>query len=697
MNPTLQFKRKARLPMIFQAEIAECGYACVAMISNYWGHELDLLSLKKKHGSSANGASLLDLMTVFEQLNLRTRALKVSLVELHMIKCPAILHWNMNHFVVLKKVKNNKIVIHDPAQGIRQCSMEEVSQCFTGIVLEVEKKADFTKISEQQTLSLFALLKSIKGINCYLVSLFILSLIIELFQLLNPLFLQYITDELIGSHAFVNLYVIAFFFMILVTIQSIIEYNRSNMVIYLTTNLTEQFATHVVQHLLKLPIPFFEKRFKGDIQSKFQSIETIQKKISTDFITTMLDGLLILINLSVMFFYSSLLTSIVLGTLFIYIILRVLSYQQLKNQTASAIHQQSKAASIFLETLQAIGPIKLFAKEKQRFRSWHNSTIQSLNAEIQVSRLNVTYTTLNQFLFHGEHIIVIAYGAHLIFTNQLSLGMLMAFLAYRQLLINKATSFIQQVVDYQLLAIQLNRLGDILFESPELIDLESQIDRKIAGKLVLKKVCFQYSPQEPFILNDINLEIKVGERVAIIGPSGCGKTTLLKIMMGLLSPSAGEIIIDDIPIKTHGIKNYRQSIASVMQDDNLLSGSIIENIAFFTEEIDFERIKQVAKLAFIDQVIERLPMGYETLIGEMGSVLSGGQKQRLLLARALYKNPTILFLDEATSHLDLQNEACINQSLKELNITQIIIAHRPESIKIVDRVINLQSLVGESI
>lgn len=693
--PAFGFKKRTKLPIILQEETAECGHACVAMLANYFGHELDLYAIRKITTPTSRGVTLLDIKQLLEQLGLCTRALRVPLHEIKHIKCPAILHWNMNHFVILKQVKKNVVILHDPALGIIQCTMDSFSKSFTGIVLEVEKASDFSEIVNRKTLSLYDLIQSITGVNTFVILLMALTLSIEILSLLNPLFLQFVTDDVIAASDTHNLYIIAWAFVILLIIQVFTEYIRGNMVLYLSNHLTVQLSSNVVKHLLKLPLDFFEKRHKGDIQSKFQSIDHIQKKISTDFINTVLDGLMILINIVVMAVYSAFLTSIVIATLLLYVMIRYASYHFLKKQTESSINHHARVSSIFLETLQGILPIKAFLKESVRFNRWRNGYIHALNADIKVSRMNVLYTVANQLLFHIEHIVVVCVGALAVLSNTFSVGMLMAFLSYRLLLVNKACSFIQHVFDYQLISIQLNRLSDILFQCPEAVNSGTKKVTVIDGSLHLKNLGFKYHPNENYILKHIDLTIKAGEKVAIIGPSGSGKSTFLKVIMGLLPSTEGDILIDNIPIKEFGLKDYREITASVMQEDTLLSGSIMDNIAFFDESIDREWVCHVARLACIHDDIVALPMGYETLVGDMGSTLSGGQKQRLLIARALYKRPKILFLDEATSHLDIVNEKKINAALKSLEITQVIIAHRQETIQMADRVIDL-AMINQS-
>lgn len=693
MSLALQFKKNvSTLPVILQDERAECGHACVAMVSNYWGHVFDMHGIRKISKPSNRGVTLQDINKLFEHLGFTTRALRVPLHELSLIKTPAILHWNMNHFVVLKRVTKKHVIIHDPAFGIRRCSLEEASKSFTGIALEVEKSNDFPIIKDIQKLTLLDLVKMTRGIGKFVILLLLLSLSIEILSLINPLFMQYVTDKIIGSSNLNNLYVIAIAFSFLIGIQTFAEYIRGNMAIYLSSHLTEQFSSNIVKHILRLPLDFFEKRQKGDIQAKFMSVDQIQKKISTDFINTALDGLMIIINIMVMMIYSPSLTALVMSSLLLFLTIRGASYHFLKRETESSTHQHAQAASVFLETLQGIIPVKSFLKENARFNTWRNCYIKSLNADIKISRMNVVYSSLNQLLFNLEHIVVVTVGAWLVLSGRFSAGMLIAFLSYRLLLVNKSTSFIHSVFDYKLISVQLNRLSDILFQEPEIIKAGCGNVDQVKGSLTLKDVSFKYNQNDNDILSHINIQINAGEKIAIIGSSGCGKSTLLKVMMGLLNQTNGSIYLDDISINEFGLKNYRDVTASVMQDDSLLSGSIIDNISFFDDNLDFERVCHVAKIACIHDSIIKLPMGYETLAGDMGSTLSGGQKQRLLLARALYKQPKILFLDEATSHLDADCEQRINHALKSMNMTQIVIAHRIETIQMADRIIDLENL-----
>jgi ATP-binding cassette subfamily B protein RaxB len=687
---------RRKLPVFLQDQMAECGHACVAMISCYFGHQVDLNAIRQIKSSSSLGVTLVDIMMLFERMGFMTRPLKVDLSDIQHIQCPAVIHWNLNHFVVLKEVLGDQVVIHDPAMGVVQYTLNAFSDSFTGIVLEVDPLSSFKPIIQQSTLRLRDLFQSIRGLRHFGFYLLLLSLCIEVLALTNPLFMQYVTDYVLVTSDRGNLYVIAMVFIVLLMIQIFTALIRGKMVIYLSNHLTAQFSSFIANHLLRLPLDYFEKRHQGDIQSRFQSIDEIQKKIGMDFINTVLDGIMVILNFIVMLFYSRLLTLIVSVSLGLYLLLRYAMYRFLKQATERSISLHAKSSSLFLETLKAIVPIKSFSKEHNRVQLWRNTYFDSLNSDIKIGQINLIYEMGNQFLFHLDHIIVVCVGASLVIPHQFSLGMLMAFLAYRLQLVNKASSLIQHLSDYQLVKILLSRLNDILSTEEEKVLVGIGDKATFRGLLHLKDLSFRYHSDAPFIFHHFNLTVQPGEKVAIIGPSGCGKTTLLKVMMGLLKATEGDMMIDADCLDDFGLKNYREVTASVMQDDVLLSGSILDNITFFEEGVDMTRVLSVTGIANIHNDIMTFPMGYQTLVGDMGSTLSGGQKQRLLLARALYKQPKILFLDEATSHLDVANEQSINSALKALSITQIIVAHRRETIEMADRVIDLRQMMNIS-
>lgn len=698
----LNFSGRSRLPMYLQTEAAECGLACVAMVASFWGYEIDLLSLRRKFPVSLKGSRLSDLIELARRMELVSRALKLELEDLPLLKTPCILHWNLDHFVVLKQVKGDKVIIHDPAVGVMKYDMKEVSKHFTGIALELTPTTNFAKRKENTKLSLMELWRSVKGLKMALAQILLLSAALEIFAVVSPLFTQFITDQIILTADFPLLHVMSIGFALLMFIQCATEYARSWIVMYMGNTLNVQLTSNLFHHMLRLPIDFFEKRHMGDIVSKFGSIGAIQSKISTDFIEGILDGVMVIVTLIVMLLYSWKLSLVVFAALASYILVRVIFYPTFKLKNQEAIIVSAKESSVFMESVRAVLPLKVFSKESQRESVWQNCYTDNLNLGIEVSKLGLIYRTINHVLFGAENIIIMLLGAGMVMRNQgMSIGMLMAYLSYRGQFVGKAQAMVDKVIEYKMISIHLERVADIALSptesmvmygdkpEPKMLDQS----KELKGSIRVENLGFRYSEQDPYVFRNLNFEINAGESVAIVGRSGCGKTTLLKILMRLFKPSHGHIYIDNIDVEKLSLHDYRHQIAAVMQDDLLLSGSIADNIAFFDAEMDIERVRECAKLASIDEDISAMPMGYDSLVGDMGTTLSGGQKQRILLARALYARPRILFLDEATSHLDALNEQKINEHIKNLGITRVIVAHRKETVAIAERVIDLEAII----
>jgi ATP-binding cassette, subfamily B, bacterial CvaB/MchF/RaxB len=693
----LQFSFGKKLPMIHQAEVAECGLACLAMIASYHGYDTDLLTLRRQFSISLKGSRLQDLIDLGNKLNLLSRAVKLNLEDLKYLKTPCILHWDMDHFVVLKKVRGNKVTIHDPAIGVVKYKMSEVSKHFTGVAMEMSPAVDFEKKTNRTKLFLSDLWKSVTGLKLPLIQIVLVSLALEVFALISPLFMRFIIDDVIVSKDVPLLYILAIALAMLSLIQYVTGYVRSWIVLFLSSVLNIQLVANLVRHLFKLPIDFFQKRHMGDIVSRFGSMGAIQTKISTDFVEGLVDGFMVIPTLAMMLIYSWVLTSIVFAALVIYILIRMALYSTMRRMSQESLIASAKENSIFMESIRAILPLKIFGKESQRENIWQNCYADKLNTGIRISKLGLIYNFFKQLLSGSEYVIILLLGAKFVMSGNFTIGMLMAYFSYRQQFVDKAISMVNKVFDYKLISLDLERVADIALADPEQETVgDAEAASAINGNMKVKDLAFRYSEQDPYVFKNISFEIKAGESVAIVGPSGCGKTTLLKVLMRLVLPSAGEILIDDMDINRFGLRNYRSQIAAVMQEDTLLSGSIAENICFFDTKPDYDRIYGCAAVAAIHEEIVQMPMSYQSLVGDMGTTLSGGQKQRVLLARALYSQPKILFLDEATSHLDHNNENIINQHVKQIGITRIIVAHRQETVSIADRIIDLEAMIRKN-
>lgn len=686
----LSFSGSRRLPVIHQTESAECGLACLAMIASFHGYETDLAHLRQRIQISNHGTNLKNLIDMAARLHLAGRALKLDSDSVGGLQLPCILHWDLNHFVVLKSVKRNKAIIHDPANGERTLTKEEFDKHFTGIALELTPTNRFEIADTRKRLGLQHFWSRISGLKRSLLQILALSLLLQVFAVISPYYMQTVVDDVILRNDDNLLIVLALGFGLLLLIETGTHVLRQWVMLYLSSRLNIQMAANLFRHLIRLPMSYFSTRHMGDVVSRFGSLQNVRELLTTSLVAAVVDGIMAIITLTVMFFYSVKLTLLVLIVVLLYAALRFALYHPLRLLTEEQIIAQAKHDTHFMESVRAIQTIKLFQRENDRQSQWQNRLADTINQDIRITRWNIGYDTINRLLFGFENLLVIYFAATAVMGNIFSVGMLYAFLSYKNRFVGSMDTLIATWIELKMLGLHLDRLSDIVFseteEQDELLQTQSST-QPLAGKIEVRNLSFQYGETEGASFQNLNFIIEPGETVAITGPSGCGKTTLLKCLMGLLQPTEGEILIDGRPIKQ--VLDYRRQIAGVMQDDQLLAGSIADNIACFDQQIDFERIAICAQLACIHDEIMRMPMQYNTLVGDMGSSLSGGQKQRIVLARALCRMPRILFMDEATSHLDVANESLVNNHIKALAITRILVAHRPETVESAGRQIAL--------
>ncbi|MGE8389757.1 MAG: peptidase domain-containing ABC transporter [Pseudomonas sp.] len=690
ISQSLSFGMGRKLPVMLQVEAAECGQACLAMIAAYHGQVHDMHSLRHKLSPSMKGATLKQLMAMAGQLGLATRPLRLELEALAQLRLPCILHWEFNHFVVLREVGPRGVVLHDPARGIRKLSLAEVSASFTGIALELWPHSDFQPGEVKSQISLRRLLGKVQGFGGVLGHVLLLGMALELCMILAPFFLQTVIDKVLVSADLDLLAVLALGFGLLLVAQQVLSLGRSWALMYLGTLLGSQWQINVFNHLVRLPVAYFERRHLGDIISRFGSLKAIQRTLTTSFIEALLDGVMTVVTLVLMFVYSPPLAMIAVTAMVLYALARWAWFGPLRRASEDELVRAAKQQSYFLETMRGVRTLKLFAHQEQRATAWSGLLVDEINAGLQPQKLQLLYRAFNGLLFGSVTLLVLWLGARQVIDGVFSAGMLIAFNAYKDQFNSRVAGLIDKLVDVIMLRLHGERLADIVLETaepqsaPALVPVTDRVPR-----LEVRQLRFRYSDHEPWVLDGVSLVIEPGESVAIVGPSGCGKTTLLNVMLGILPPVDGQVLLDDEPIDAATVDRLRRISATVLQDDVLFAGSIGDNISFFATDADQAWVEQCARMAAVHDDVARMPMGYNTLVGDMGTVLSGGQKQRILLARALYRRPRLLFLDEATSHLDIQREAAVNQALQALNITRVIVAHRPDTIRSAQRVLVL--------
>lgn len=687
----LAMARRPNLPMIHQSETAECGLSAIAMCAVFHGHDVDLASLRRRYSTSAKGVDLSRLMTIATDLGLTPRALRLDMDHLGQLRTPCILHWDMDHFVVLKAVTRKGIVVHDPAAGVRQHSLAEVSKHFTGIALELRPSVGFQPVVERRRLSIPALVGKVRGLGRSLGTIIGLALAIECLTLVVPWFSQWVLDQVLVSADQSLLMLLVTGFSVLILVRVLMTVARAWAVTWVSSSLYAQWSTNVFSRLLNLPLDWFGKRHVGDIVSRFSSIQSVQQTLSTSFVTSLLDGVMVIAVLALMLSYSPTITGVVVAAFGLYAAARWILFPPMRRAQEDQLVYVARQQSEMLESVRAIQAVKLANKGAQRLGRFANATVSATNRAISVSRFKIAFDAANQLQVGLLRIGVIALGALLVMEGTFTVGMLVAFLAYSDQFATRMTALIDKMTELRMLRLHAERIADIALTEEESDLIGTYEISSLSPSIEFRNVSFRYSDGEPWILRNCSFTVDAGQSVAIVGASGCGKSTLAKVMLGLLSPVEGEVLFGGVDIRKIGLRRYREMSGAVMQDDTLLAGSVADNITFFDCEADPVRVELIARAAAIHDDIAGMPMGYNTMVGDMGSALSGGQKQRLILARALYRTPKLLVLDEATSHLDVACERAINHAIRHSGATRILIAHRQETIASAEQVLRVSN------
>jgi ATP-binding cassette subfamily B protein RaxB len=679
------------MDLILQSQSSECGLACLAMVASHHGQHTRLSELRQRFALSIKGASLGKLIDISRQLGMSARALRLDMADLDSLQTPCILHWDLNHFVVLASTRRGKATIYDPAQGRILLDKAELSKHFTGVALELAPDAGFEPRKDMPSISMRQLTGRVTGLWTALGTILGLSLALQVFVALGPFFLQWVVDQVLVSADRDLLVVLGIGFALVVVSQVAIGLMRGWAVTYLSGRLGLQWMGNVFAHLLRLPMDFFEKRHLGDVVSRMGAVQAIQRTMTTSFVEALIDGLMALVTLAMMLVYSWKLATVTLVAVGLYLGIRTIAYRPMRRGTEQQLVAAAKQQSHLLESIRGMQSLKVSGTQALREAGYRNLMHDTINRDVWLARLGLGFSSASQLVFGIERIVVIWLGASLALSNALSVGMLIAYLAYKDQFALRVGSLIDKWIEFRMLRLHGERLSEIVLTAPE-ADVSSAFEPVLpeGANLQVHGLSYRYADGEPEVLKECSFEARAGESLAIVGASGCGKTTLVKLLLGLLPPSAGKVTVGGHDIRTIGLHNYRRMVGAVMQDDRLFAGSIAENIALGEESIDFDQVEHAARLASIHDEIASMPMGYHSLIGDMGTSLSGGQKQRVLLARALYRQPRILFLDEATSHLDVRRERMVNAAVRELQLTKIIIAHRRETIASADRVLMLR-------
>ena len=671
--PWLSFRGGRKLPIVRQSTATECGLACVAMLAEFFGLGTDLTLLRRRFNVSLKGATLVSIDRCCRDLGLTTRAIRCDYRELRNVKMPCILHWRFNHFLILESVGPRDLVLYDPARGIVTEPHASASDAFTGIVLEVQRESRIRRAAQPLQLGLTNLLAKNADISRKFVAGLLLALICELLLLTSPFYLQIVIDEVLARGDPMLLNVVALAFLSLLLFQLLANVMRQLTFLFLGHVTSFDVTNRVLHRLFRLPVRFFRNRELGDIQHRIQSLHHVQQFIVHGVPALTLDTVFVVLISGVLVLYEPGLTMLMFLVVALWCLWRAAIYARSLRLSNDIAQAESSVQTHFLESLRAVQSIKNGNGESQRQTEWQNLFANATNTRIRMGKLQVADSAVRSFLFQGARVVAVYWLARNGLSQQMTIGTISAYVAYLGMFTTRGAGIVDRIMEYKLLEVPLRRLSDVIFCEEER-DAGRDVRSRV-GSVELNNVSFSYSCDEAPILSNCSATFNESAFTVIAGPSGVGKSTLLQLIAGNELPMEGELSMAGHPAGQLSLKSLRSNMATVFQDDALLKGSVAENIAIFRNEIDMARVREAANAACIADDLEKLPMAYETRIGDLGSSLSCGQVQRILLARAFYRRPGLLLLDEASSGLDCALERRVIASIKKLPATRIVVSH----------------------
>lgn len=676
------------VPVILQNEIAECGLACVAMISSYHGKKTDLPALRKLVDPGTRGATMKDLAELGEALGLSVKSLKLGLKQMDKLALPAILHWNLVHYVVLVGRNGDEYVIHDPALGRRVLSEPDFSRSFTGLAQEFSSRPCFVKTDDRTPVPLRWLVDDAAPYVRLLGAICAMTLVMQLLVGVLPFGAQAVIDRALTDRDPLTLGIGLLFGAVGTGLYCLLLWLRSTVVLYLNSCLDTAGMQKLVAKMLAMPADFFARRDVGGLLSRFANLSEIRRLLTQGFAESAVEALIALLLLAAIALYLPSIGLVSVSTLAVYAAYRALVRGAERDRVGELFHSAAGQNASLIETLTKIETVKANAIETLRERFWLSRFTTHQNSLIRKARINYRNDIALIACFSVGYALTAWFVVRGVFDGLLSMGEAFTVFLLVTMFFSRANQFLERFFELLIAKVYLDNLADVVHGEEEPQQEHGDPGGTGPAVIELRDIGFRYSPKEPFVFRKVSFVIGAGECVAITGPSGCGKSTLLSLLLGLREPTEGEIVIDGLPLRHWDKRRLRRRIGSVLQSDQLFIGSVQENITLFDVQSADQRIHEAIDACALRAVVSRLPMGEHTMIGD-SPMLSGGERQRLLLARALYKEPRILLLDEASSHLDEATEAQVNEGIRTLGVTRVMVAHRRQTIDLADTEIRL--------
>jgi len=684
-----------RYPWIEQQSSSDCGAACLAMLCSYWGNPIPIHVLREQANVGRSGASLKGLANAAENIGFHARPVRANLVRMAEQTDPWIAHWEGMHYVVVYQIKGDQVILADPALGRRAITLAVFQEHWTGYALLLEPTA---KLSESETPKssfgrYFGTLFSYRSLIAQVI---FFSVLIQVFGLVTPLLTQVILDRVVVEKSLDTLNVFALGLLLFSLGNIGLSMVRQYLLSFLSNRLDLTLISGFISHTLSLPLKFFESRRVGDILTRVQENQKIQRFLIQQVVLAWLDFLTGFIYLALMFYYNWRLTVLVLLMIPPILLLTLAATPMLRQVSREIFKETADQSSVLVEMITGINTIKTVASEREMRWRWEDHLTRQLNTQFRGQKLGIKLQAMSGLINAIGSTALLWYGATLVIQDQLTIGQFVAFNMMLGYVINPIIDLANLWDELQDVLISIERLDDVFEAAPEAAPGQSLLMLpSLRGNVRFENVTFRYSEdEERNTLQNISFEAEAGQMIALVGRSGSGKTTLINLLEGLYQPNHGRVLIDGHDVRHVSHQSLRSQFGVVPQECFLFSGTILENITLYRSEYSLEQAIEAAKLAEAHGFIQNLPLGYSTKVGERGVCLSGGQRQRIAIARALLANPRILILDEATSALDTESESRFQLNLMQINgrssrdsRTIFVIAHRLSTIRNADNIL----------
>jgi HlyB family type I secretion system ABC transporter len=678
-------KRVRKIEHIAQIDEMDCGAASLGMICRHFGRKVSLARIRQLCHTATDGTSLKALCRAASELGLAARALKVSLRNLPMMPLPAIVHWESNHWIVLYDVDEGQVRVADPALGLRKIPRREFETKWTGYAALFDYTTAFEQAPESKP-ALAWIVPFLARFKTILLQVLGLAVAVSLLQLLFPVFTQMVVDKVIVENDLGLLKTILLGMLAALVFVQLSTLAQEYLLAFAAVRLDTAVLDFLSRKLLSLPMTYFTSRRTGDIQRRLDGARQVRQFAVQQGIGALLAMIYLIGALSLMAVYSPFLMLAFLATTPLYVGLMIFSVKVLRPLFAGVEESQGKYSSHQIDAIKGIEAVKAASAESAFRDAMLNEFLSVSKKMFKASFIVMSYDSVLQTIGLLSTAIFLWVGATQVIHGHLTVGGFVAFSSLTAMAYGGILRTLGVWDNMQFASVLLNRLNDIFEQEPEQGHDRSRLApvHSLEGRIELRSVSFKYGgPEAPNILTNVSLNLVPGQMVALVGRSGCGKTTLIKLIAGLLEPTEGMIFFDNVDLRTLNYRDVRRHIGMVLQENHIFNETIARNIAFGDPEPDLDRVLAAAQAAAAHDFIMRLPLGYETKIGESGLTLSGGQKQRIAIARAIYDNPPVLIFDEATSALDTESERAIQENLGRLMAgrTTIVIAHRLSTIR----------------